>query len=481
MSKVLATIAVVGLFTGAASARTASLPPGPTEEITLSSLGERIKAPQGNWCHPVPGEGFGCTRAFFYGHPTEESLPVRAGGRLGVRTSRPTERVLVRLLEGVTDGGGPTGASLSADIHAKPADGSRRRWHVRLPNPLSPAGGVAVVVRYRDDSEIHYYARIHSASGWLSVRQLVDARGGTYTEGSVSHLRLEDPRGRVVFERRYEHRPRVSLGRRLPIGRYRLTSYQRPCQGNCDLLDPPTDACSARFRLRDGQRLVARIGVKPFAGCSILLLAGSAEAARTATDRLHGVRFRLSGDLLTARLLPQRNQGQRDTRARLWGKRIRAVCATSFSPRQGRPLHETRRWPKGRLRLSFRFARAIAGEVKWCLLENSGGPDIAAADFEHFIRVIATTKDDRRLGFALRRYLRWNARRPSWYWSVKAIVVGRGVIAVATTLRPNARGSRVAVALCDLIQGSDVADFTPGHTIFGRDEVRLKRCPARRR
>ena len=36
---------------------------------------------------------------------------------------------------------------------------------------------------------------------------------------------------------------------RLPAGVYRVSSWLRPCSGNCGLLDPPTDRCSRRIRL----------------------------------------------------------------------------------------------------------------------------------------------------------------------------------------------------------------------------------------
>jgi hypothetical protein len=54
------------------------------------------------------------------------------------------------------------------------------------------------------------------------------------------------------------------------------------------------------------------------------------------------------------------------------------------------------------------------------------------------------------------------------------------VISVTTQLRRNRRGEQVSRWLCQLIQGADVADFTPGHTVFGRGDVVVRACPARR-
>jgi hypothetical protein len=80
----------------------------------------------------------------------------------------------------------------------------------------------------------------------------------------------------------------------------------------------------------------------------------------------------------------------------------------------------------------------------------------------------------------LRRYLQRNAGSSPWLGRVRGIVVQRGVIAVATDLRRNRGGRRIARRLCNLIQGADVADFTPGHTIYGDEDVVLRVCRARR-
>ena len=68
--------------------------------------------------------------------------------------------------------------------------------------------------------------------------------GGAYIEGSVSFLRVRDARGTLVVDESGGPRLRWRVRRRLPAGRYRLTSFERPCDGNCSLLDPPTDRCS---------------------------------------------------------------------------------------------------------------------------------------------------------------------------------------------------------------------------------------------
>jgi len=75
--------------------------------------------------------------------------------------------VVVRLTEGVRKGGAVKG-TLGPNLNATPTDGSRRRWRVRLPDPLNPARGLSVVVGYADCEReagycAHYYARIRAA------------------------------------------------------------------------------------------------------------------------------------------------------------------------------------------------------------------------------------------------------------------------------------------------------------------------------
>jgi len=171
-----------------------------------------------------------------------------------------------------------------------------------------------------------------------------------------------------------------------------------------------------------------------------------------------------------------------DTRNELWGKRIRAVCSPTFNYRKALrvAVRAVRLWPRGQTQLSYSFERDISDRVKWCLLEDAGGGDVAGVYFQVFVPVRGDTEKDRRIGRALRRYLWRNASSAPWLRRVTAIVVDRGVISVATQLRHNRRGTRSAREICSLIQGADVADFTPGHTILGHNDVVLRTCLARR-
>jgi hypothetical protein len=207
-----------------------------------------------------------------------------------------------------------------------------------------------------------------------------------------------------------------------------------------------------------------------------------ASGSQVALDRPHGMRFDLTGSVLTVRLVPQENRDPPDVRREVWGKRIDAICAPTFSPRgsRGRAVRAVRLWPRGQMELRYRFRRDISDQVKWCLLED-GGRDVASVSFQVFIRVFGHSAGDRRIGKELRRYLLRNADSQPWLRRVTGIVVDRGVIAIATDLRRGRRGKRIARRLCGVIQGADIADLTPGHKIFGRDDVVLRVCPARPR
>src|ERR687898_967158 len=88
-------------------------------------------------------------------------------------------------------------------------------------------------------------AHAQTPSGKLDFRRVMS---GSYIEGSVSVLRVRDARGTLVVDESSGPRVRWRVRRRLPPGRYRLTSFERPCAGNCSQLDPPTDRCSRRIR-----------------------------------------------------------------------------------------------------------------------------------------------------------------------------------------------------------------------------------------
>ncbi len=104
-------------------------------------------------------------------------------------------------------------------------------------------------------------------TGKLDFRRVVDLSGGTYIEGSVAFLRVRNARGRVVVAERSGPRVRWRVKRRLRAGRYRLTSFERPCDGNCFFLDPPVERCSRRITIIAHGRTGVRANVRPGRGC----------------------------------------------------------------------------------------------------------------------------------------------------------------------------------------------------------------------
>ncbi len=102
--------------------------------------------------------------------------------------------------------------------------------------------------------------------GTLTLSHRVDTSHGGYIEGSISYLHLR--RGHRVVLRRSRAGPiHVRLHPR--AGLYRIVSFQRPCDGNCSVLDPPTDRCSERLHVYAGEPTSIRAVTRPGHGCTI--------------------------------------------------------------------------------------------------------------------------------------------------------------------------------------------------------------------
>ena len=115
-----------------------------------------------------------------------------------------------------------------------------------------------------------------AAPGTLDYRQSLDSSRGVYIEGSVSFVRVRDSDGDAVVRRRVS-KPRFRMRRKLLPGRYRVVSYQRPCDGNCSLLDPPVDRCARAVRVLSGGLTEVGVTVRPGRGCR---MTRHAQAAR---------------------------------------------------------------------------------------------------------------------------------------------------------------------------------------------------------
>ena len=87
--------------------------------------------------------------------------------------------------------------------------------------------------------------------------------------------------------------------------------------------------------------------------------------------------------------------------------------------------------------------------------------------------------EDRAMAQRVVRYLDRNAQGWPWYRRVERVSVERGVVTIETTvdLDENEDAGQLA---CSFVQGSDVADFTPGHRIEGRSGTEFE-CPSRKR
>ncbi len=111
-------------------------------------------------------------------------------------------------------------------------------------------------------------AQNENKRGRLRVSERLVGGLDPYIEGSIGYVRIRTRAGKLVTSGKFglARRPlRFALG----PGTYRLFSFQRPCDGNCGFLDPPTDRCSRLFRLRARRTVAATILLSPGSGCTI--------------------------------------------------------------------------------------------------------------------------------------------------------------------------------------------------------------------
>jgi hypothetical protein len=110
-----------------------------------------------------------------------------------------------------------------------------------------------------------------AATGTIAVRQTVQC---CYREGSVSFVvirQVGNDNAAVKVSRLLPPlAPTLIVGTELSPGRYIVQSFQRPCDGNCNFLNPPVDQCnSGPLELRAGTEVSLLVSVIPFGGCSI--------------------------------------------------------------------------------------------------------------------------------------------------------------------------------------------------------------------
>jgi hypothetical protein len=110
----------------------------------------------------------------------------------------------------------------------------------------------------------------------LRVRQLYDISEGVYVEGAYSYVRVEDASGNTIVEKRLGDGRQLdddtlvsATTLRLDPGTYRLVAYQRPCEGNCSMLDPPTDRCAREITVGPDGPPAVTIDARPAEPCTI--------------------------------------------------------------------------------------------------------------------------------------------------------------------------------------------------------------------
>ena len=114
----------------------------------------------------------------------------------------------------------------------------------------------------------------------LIVRETLPAQP-IYIEGTVGFLRIaEVDTGTVVFDGPVTGRDGVRgddplFDRELAPGSYRLLSHQRPCNGNCGYLAPPTDRCRTSMHLIRGETRIVTIVLGAHRVCTIESVGGA--------------------------------------------------------------------------------------------------------------------------------------------------------------------------------------------------------------
>lgn len=133
------------------------------------------------------------------------------------------------------------------------------------PGPASPTSVATVADRTLQPTSVD------TGSSTLVVRQRY--RGPDYyIEGSVGFVEVSSPGAAEVARLERQIAGRGDRRFSLRPGTYSLTSWQRPCDGNCqDGFDPPVDGCESSFTVGRGETVIALVTVTPGSGCTIVL------------------------------------------------------------------------------------------------------------------------------------------------------------------------------------------------------------------
>jgi hypothetical protein len=121
--------------------------------------------------------------------------------------------------------------------------------------------------------------------------------------------------------------------------------------------------------------------------------------------------------------------------------------------------------------------RKIAANLRAYLKPCPGAADKAASIIRRALDKKPGSKDERRIARkygSVKAFIEYQKRTCA---SPQRISVQGAVITLTTNL--GRADVESANQLCEQIQGSDVADFTPGHTVLGEEDELLARCDPR--
>ena len=189
------------------------------------------------------------------------------------RAAAPDHRVWSMVAHG---GGRDRGPPCSEQHRLSRVAGTRPRGMIDpvIERVLFVAGAILLATCTRSGGSATSGSRpptdIPEPSARISVTQ-VRYGGPFFTEGSVSYLALEAS-NEIVFRKAFRNprmfRPLIDLESIRP-GRYRLTSYQRTCDGSCRVLGPPTARCSTVLDLAAADEVVVTIELRLPQRCAI--------------------------------------------------------------------------------------------------------------------------------------------------------------------------------------------------------------------
>src|SRR5581483_10706983 len=98
--------------------------------------------------------------------------------------------------------------------------------------------------------------------------ELAIGQGVVHTDGFRSYVAVSAAAGgRTTVTVPAANGP--AFAKRLAPGRYTITRWARPCDGNCGSLDPPTDRCRRTIAVGRERPTSYNVLVRPGRGCRI--------------------------------------------------------------------------------------------------------------------------------------------------------------------------------------------------------------------